>query len=102
MPGKCRYAGSQAAKPAADPHHLTGVQVGIRRASLVGVRGEVFTPMMKIQVIELDDRLILEVEGRLAGAFVPELENCWNLARAGRPERRILVDLKNVTCVDRS
>jgi anti-anti-sigma regulatory factor len=58
--------------------------------------------MMKIQVIELDDRLILEVEGRLAGAFVPELENCWNLARAGRPERRILVDLKNVTCVDRS
>jgi anti-anti-sigma regulatory factor len=58
--------------------------------------------MIKIQVTELDDRLILEVEGRLAGAFVPVLENSWNMARAGHPDRRISVDLKNVTCVDRS
>jgi anti-anti-sigma regulatory factor len=58
--------------------------------------------MMKIQMNELDDQLILQVEGRLAGAFVPELEQCWQAARANQPDRRVSVDLKNVTCVDRS
>jgi len=58
--------------------------------------------MMKIQMKELDDQLIIQVEGRLAGAFVPELENCWRAARASQPNRKIAVDLKNVTCVDRA
>jgi anti-anti-sigma regulatory factor len=58
--------------------------------------------MMKIQMQELDGQLILQVEGRLAGAFVPELENCWQVARADQPNRRISVDLKSVTCVDRA
>ena len=58
--------------------------------------------MMKIQMKELDDQLILQVEGRLAGAFVPELESCWNAARIGQPSRKISVDLKDVTCVDRA
>jgi anti-anti-sigma regulatory factor len=58
--------------------------------------------MIKIQVKELDGQLILQVEGRLAGAFVPELEDCWHIARAAQPGRKISVDLKNVTCIDRS
>ena len=58
--------------------------------------------MMKIQVKELDEQLTLQVEGRLAGAFVPELENCWQAARANQPDRKISVDLRNVTCVDRA
>src|SRR4051794_13658281 len=58
--------------------------------------------MMKIQMNELDQGLILQVEGRVAGAFVPELENCWNAARAKQPNGKISVDLKNVTCVDRA
>jgi len=58
--------------------------------------------MMKIQVKELDDQLILQVEGRLAGAFVPELELSWQAARASQPNRRISVDLKSVTCIDRA
>jgi anti-anti-sigma regulatory factor len=58
--------------------------------------------MMKIQMKELDDQLTLEVEGRLAGAFVPELENCWQVARANQPHRKISVDLKSVTCIDRA
>jgi anti-anti-sigma regulatory factor len=57
--------------------------------------------MMKIQSKEFDDQLILQVEGRLAGAFVPELESCWQSARANRPNRKISVDLKSVTCIDR-
>ena len=58
--------------------------------------------MMKIQVEEHDGRLILLVEGRLAGDFVPELQRCWEAARAGQQQRGIEVDLKSVTCVDRA
>jgi anti-anti-sigma regulatory factor len=58
--------------------------------------------MMKIQMKEVDGVLILQVEGRLAGAFVPELESCWQAARADQPGRTISVDLKGVTCIDRS
>ena len=57
---------------------------------------------MKIQMKELDDQLILQIEGRLSGAFVPELENCWQAARATQPNRKISVDLKSVTCIDRA
>jgi hypothetical protein len=45
--------------------------------------------------------MMLHVEGRLAGAFVPELENCWQAARTDQPNRKISVDLKSVTCIDR-
>jgi len=58
--------------------------------------------MMKIKTKELDDQLILQVEGRLAGAFVPELENCWQVALVNQPKRKISVDLKSVTCIDRA
>ena len=58
--------------------------------------------MIKIETRELGDQLILQVEGRLAGAFVPELEGCWLAARVSQPNRKISVDLKSVTCVDRA
>jgi hypothetical protein len=60
------------------------------------------SPMMKIEVNDLGDLVILEVEGRLAGVFVPELEHCWRSALAIRPDRTVQVDLKHVTCVDRA
>lgn len=58
--------------------------------------------MMKIEIRETGDQLVLQVEGRVAGAFVPELENCWRRARSNQPGRQISVDLKHVTCVDRA
>lgn len=58
--------------------------------------------MIKIQMREAHDELILQVEGRLAGAFVPELESSWQIVREHHAGRKISVDLKNVTCVDRS
>jgi anti-anti-sigma regulatory factor len=58
--------------------------------------------MMKTQIKQLDGHLVLQVEGRLSGAFVPELENCWHAARAEQPNRKISVDLKSVTCIDRA
>ena len=55
-------------------------------------------PMMKIEIQEAGESVVLKVEGRLAGACAAELENCWNVARAthpgsaifGRPEKRHL------------
>lgn len=58
--------------------------------------------MMKIEIHESPDSVVLKVEGRLAGAFAAELERCWKAARESQPERAISVDLKNVTCVDRA
>jgi len=55
---------------------------------------------MKIETKDVSGQLILQVEGRLAGAFVPELERCWRTARAEQPNRKISLDLKSVTCVD--
>ena len=57
--------------------------------------------MMKIEIQETGESVVLKVEGRLAGAFATELENCWKSARSAQPGRLISVDLKNVTCVDR-
>jgi len=58
--------------------------------------------MIKIQTKEVGGQLVLEIEGRLAGPFVPELEACWQAARGDQPNRRISVDLKGVTCIDRA
>lgn len=57
--------------------------------------------MMKIEIREFGDQLVLQVEGRLAGPFVPELEKCWQMARAAHSGWTISVDLKSVTCIDR-
>jgi anti-anti-sigma regulatory factor len=46
--------------------------------------------------------LVLQVEGRLAGAFAPELGHRWQAVRAKRPSRNISIDLKSVTCIDRA
>ncbi len=56
--------------------------------------------MMKIETKDDRGQLILQVEGRLAGACVPELERCWLGARAKQPDRKISLDLKSVLCVD--
>jgi anti-anti-sigma regulatory factor len=58
--------------------------------------------MMRIQLNKRAERVIIEVEGRLAGAFVPELENCWKATRGSQPSRMIVIDLTNITCVDRA
>jgi len=57
---------------------------------------------MRIQVDEAGDQVTFQVEGRLAGAWVPELELCWHAAVTDHPERKISVDLSGVTCVDQA
>jgi anti-anti-sigma regulatory factor len=58
--------------------------------------------MMKVEKQEDNGQLILQVEGRLIGAYVAELETCWRSEREKDPGRAIAVDLKSVTCVDRA
>jgi anti-anti-sigma regulatory factor len=58
--------------------------------------------MMKIQVKMDGEQVILRIEGRLAGAFIAVLEDCWLSARTSSEDRRICVDLKNVACIDRA
>jgi anti-anti-sigma regulatory factor len=57
---------------------------------------------MRIQIDDAGDQVKLQVEGRLAGAWVPELEECWHTALADHPDRKISVDLSGVTCVDQA
>ena len=58
--------------------------------------------MLKITIHDADVPLRLELEGRLAGAWVCELEHCWHTARASHPNRKCSVDLRSVTFIDQA
>jgi hypothetical protein len=59
--------------------------------------------MMKIEIGEDGGRLVLKVEGRLAGAWVCELERCWRGARETRLKKgAFLVDLTGVSYIDQA
>lgn len=53
--------------------------------------------MLKITVQDAADGLWLQLEGKLAGAWVAELEDCWRTAALALRGRQLSVDL---TCVD--
>ncbi len=53
--------------------------------------------------ISMDDRgatLHLKLEGRLAGAWVTELEECWRSYSARSPHKELVVDLTDTEVVD--
>jgi hypothetical protein len=56
--------------------------------------------MLRITVHHTAQTVTFQLEGRLAGPWVRELESCWqvNLPRGGEPIRRI--DLTGVTSLD--
>src|SRR5579884_4241491 len=56
--------------------------------------------MLRITIHDNPSDVTFQLEGRLAGPWVRELEECWQgaLARPGRPVLR--VDLTGVTSVD--
>jgi len=58
--------------------------------------------MLRITIHEADGPLRLELEGRLAGAWVCELEQCWRTAKASHPNRKCSVDLTSVTFIDQA
>ena len=58
--------------------------------------------MLKITIHDANGPLRLELEGRLAGAWVYELEHCWHTAKASHPHRQLAVDLTSVTFLDQA
>ena len=56
--------------------------------------------MLRITVHENPELLTFQLEGRLAGAWVRELEDCWNRAQASQRAPAIRFDLRGVTFVD--
>ena len=58
--------------------------------------------MLKITIHDAKGPLRLQLEGRLAGAWVYELEHCWHTAKASHPNRTLAVDLTGVTFIDQA
>ena len=65
-------------------------------------QSRVQTLMLKISLKgeESQKQLLLEMEGRLAGPWVEELERSWQAARQRTAPRGILVRLAHVTFID--
>jgi hypothetical protein len=64
--------------------------------------GHKVEPMLKITVHEANGQLRVELEGRLAGAWVCELEHCWYTAKGRHPDRKLSVNLTGVTFIDQA
>jgi anti-anti-sigma regulatory factor len=58
--------------------------------------------MLKITLHDAAGQPCLELEGRLAGAWVCELEHCWHTAKASHPNRTLWVNLTGVTFIDQA
>jgi hypothetical protein len=56
--------------------------------------------MLRITVHEGPRALTFQLEGRLAGPWLRELEECWQCTLAGRRKPILHVDLTGVTSID--
>jgi hypothetical protein len=56
--------------------------------------------MLRITVRDNSEALTFQLEGRLAGPWVRELEACWQRTLAGRRRPVVRVDLADVTCIN--
>ena len=58
--------------------------------------------MLKITLHDRPESLRFQLEGRLIGAWVRELEQCWTTAASVRGDRKAVFDLTDVTFIDDS
>jgi anti-anti-sigma regulatory factor len=56
--------------------------------------------MLRITVHENPPALTFQLEGRLAGRWVRELEQCWQRTLAGQHNPAVRIDLTGVTFID--
>ena len=56
--------------------------------------------MLRITVISEPESVMFQLEGRLAGPWVEELEHCWQRTLAGSHAASVHFDLTGVTFVD--
>jgi hypothetical protein len=64
------------------------------------VAGQKVELMLKITIHDAEGPLRLQLEGRLAGVWVHELEHCWRTTKVHHPKRACAVDLTGVTFID--
>lgn len=58
--------------------------------------------MLRITTNETNDGVTLKLEGKVSGPWVDELERCWRLSMDIYKEKKLVVDLSNVTFADAS
>jgi anti-anti-sigma regulatory factor len=56
--------------------------------------------MLKISVTEMQERIVLDLEGRLVGPWTSELERCWRDQQARPIGKAVTVRLRAVTFID--
>ncbi len=56
--------------------------------------------MLRITVQTDKIGALVQLEGRLAGSLVQEVERCWDAARRDNQGRPLRVDLRSVTYID--
>ena len=56
--------------------------------------------MLRITVHDKPEALMFQLEGRLAGPWVRELDECWRATLAGQRKPTLRVDLTEVTAID--
>ena len=56
--------------------------------------------MLRITTHDNPGALTFQLEGRLAGPWVREVEGCWRKTLAGGPRPAVRVDLTGVTFID--
>src|SRR5258705_8599107 len=56
--------------------------------------------MLRITTEKKRSKTVLSVEGRLAGALVSTLEQCWKELKAAAPHEKFYVDLCGVSFID--
>src|SRR5687767_13578982 len=56
--------------------------------------------MLRVTVHDNPDTLTFQLEGKLAGPWVPDLAECWRRTRANRPGPAVRFDLSGVTFID--
>lgn len=56
--------------------------------------------MLRITTAEDPSATVLRLEGKLAGPWVKELEECWRSGAAPEGQRGLRIDLREVTFID--
>jgi len=58
--------------------------------------------MLRITMAETLSEQRWTLEGRLVQPWISELKSCWTRTETARRERKCVVDLTGVTCIDKS
>ena len=56
--------------------------------------------MLRITTENNSVEAVIKLEGKIAGAWVEELERTWNAVATNRSRKKTLIDLCNVTFID--